>query len=493
VRGRAALRFALIALGLVASSRDLSAQCTGVNHVTWPAANPVWDFCWVAPHDSSTANGSGLELRNVKYKGTLILAEAHIPLLNVKYAPNGIGCGGANLCYRDWLYSEQDFECSPCQDASGASVSCTAPSATQCTGATAPAMTVCQHPGTDAGSFSGVAVEDFGTSLRLTSQCSAGWYRYIPVWEFFPDGTLQARFDATSINNTCVAISHVHHAYWRLDFDVNGSAGNFVDEVLSNDQLQRVTTERNFIDTSPARSKWRIGNAGSPFAVEVARNAGDGAAGDPPGVPNDFPIADGWVLAYNLNELSDGAPLGSSSCAAGLDAFDNNQNVNGADIVLWVRAGALHQGEAGGMAQDCSMFGPTIRVVSTTPPPPQSFYTSQFPCRIVDTRNAPGPYGGPALSGGAGRDFTLVGQCGLPATAKSVAVNLTVVAPASSGHLTAYPAGGGPPLASTLNFSAGQIRANNAVLPLGTGGAVTILNASAGATHVVIDVTGWFE
>jgi hypothetical protein len=490
VRGRAALRLALIALGLVASSRDLSAQCTGVNHVTWPAVNPVWDFCWVAPHDSSAANGSGLELRNVKYKGTLILAEAHIPLLNVKYEPNPASCGGANLCYRDWLWQEQAFQCAP-SPVAGYCTGGSTPSSSSCSGGQA--CTVCDHPGTDAGSFSGAAVEDFGTSLRLTSQCSAGWYRYIPVWEFFSDGTIQARFDATSIDATCVAYTHEHHAYWRLDFDVNGSAGNSVDEVISNGQLQRVTTERNFIDTSPARSKWRIGSAGSPYAVEVARNAGDGAAGDLPGVPNDFPIADGWVLAYNANELSDGAPLGSSSCAAGLDAFDNNQNVNGADIVLWVRAGALHQGEAGGMAQDCSMFGPTIKVVSTTPPAPQSFYAPPAPCRIVDTRNAPGPYGGPALSGGAGRDFTLAGQCGLPPTAKSVAVNLTVVAPASNGHFTAFPTGGSLPPTSTLNFSAGQTRANNAVLPLGPGGAVTIFNASAGTAHVVIDVTGWFD
>ena len=485
-------RFVLIALALVALSDLLFAQCTGVNHVTWPAVNPVWDFCWVRPVDSSGPAGSGLELTDVRYKGTLILGRAHIPLLNVKYAPNVNACGGANLCYRDWLFSERVFQCSPCQDASGAAVSGSSPSAVQCTGTITPATTVCQHPGTDAGSFTGVAVEDFGTSLRLTSQCAAGWYRYIPVWEFFADGTIQARFDATSVDATCVANTHEHHAYWRLDFDVNGSAGNFVDELLPGGGTQRVTTERNFIDTSPARSRWRIGSVGSPFAVEVARNAGDGAAGDANlSVPNDFPIADGWLLAYDANEITDSMPV--DGCGAGLNAFDTNQPVEGADIVLWVRAGALHQGEAGGMAQDCSMIGPTIKVVSTTPPPPQAFNTLTPPCRLVDTRNAPGPWGGPALSGGAGRDFTLAGQCGLPPSAKSVAVNLTVVAPASRGHFTAYPAGGGLPLASTLNFSAGQTRANNAVLPLGTGGAVTIFNASAGAAHVVIDVTGWFE
>lgn len=475
--GRRHLVAILIAAGALLAAPRLAAQCTGVNHVTWPSPNPVWDFCWIRPDASTAANGSGIELRDVKYKGTLILAQAHLPILNVKYAPNpNNGCGGPNLCYRDWLWQEQAFSCSP------------SPSAGYCTGATTSPTTVCDHPGTDAGSFVGVAVEDRGTSLRLISQCTAGWYRYIPVWEFFPDGTIQPQFVATSVDHSCVAYTHEHHSYFRLDFDVNGSAGNFVDEVLSGNTLQRVTSERSFIDTSPARSKWRIGNASSPFVVEVSRNAGDGAAGDSPGVPNDFPIADGWVLAYGANQLTDSSPI--LGCAANLNAFDNNENVNGADVVLWVRAAALHQGEAGGQAQDCSMVGPTIKVL---PANPASKLNTVPPCRIVDTRNALGPFGGPPIPGGGTRTFALAGQCGVPVSAKSVAVNVTVVQPVSDGFFTAYPAGGSAPASSTLNFSAGQIRANNAVLSLGTDGAIDVFNGGAGAAHLLIDVTGWFE
>jgi len=68
------------------------------------------------------------------------------------------------------------------------------------------------------------------TSLKLTAQCMAGWYRYIPVWEFFADGTLQGRFVATSVNNGCVAYTHHHHAYYRLDFDLNGTV-NFTNNI----------------------------------------------------------------------------------------------------------------------------------------------------------------------------------------------------------------------------------------------------------------------
>jgi hypothetical protein len=495
--GRNAFRLAFLGAAMVLVAPKVRAQCTlpTATHVSWPGTNPVWDFCFRRPINSSGANGSGLELSDVKYSGTLVLSRAHIPILNVKYVPNPGpipgACGGANLCYRDWLFSEQTFQCAPTV------------SDGICTGTTTPASppptfcgggescTVCDHPGLDAGTFYGIAVESFPDRLRLTAQCRAGWYRYIPVWEFFADGTIQARFVATSIDYTCVAYTHNHHAYFRLDLDVNGSAGNYVDQVLAGGAVQRVTTERNFIDTSPARSTWRVGSGGSPYVVEVSRNPEDGAAGDPPAVPNDFPIADGWVLAYNPNEISDYPNL--SICAANLNAFDDNENVDGADVVLWVRAAALHQGEANGEAQDCSMVGPTIRVLPAGPAV-GTMLNTLTPCRIADTRNPAGPYGGPALQANATRNFVLAGQCGIPMTARSVAVNVTVTQPSTGGHITAFPAGGVVPLTSTINFSAGRTRANNAVLPLGAGGAISVNSVlPSGTVHFILDVTGYFE
>jgi len=492
---RLSLRLSVLAAAFLIGAMNVFAQCSlpGATHVAWPLAAPVWDFCFRPPSQSSGANGSGLELSDVRFHGTLVIARAHIPILNVKYTPNGFACGGQNLCYRDWFYSQQPFQCSPTVSPGICTGTTTPPSdpPVSCSGGTA--CTVCNHPGMDAGSFDGVAVESLPDRLKLTAQCQAGWYRYIPVWEFFADGTIQARFVATSIDATCVAYTHHHHAYFRFDVDVNGSAGNHVDQVFSDGSTQRVSTERNFIDTSPARSTWRVGSPGSPYVVEISRNAGDGAAGDVQPVPNDFPIADGWVLVYDPNEVEDGAVLGSSNCPAGLNGFVNGQNVDGADVVMWIRAAALHVGEPGGIAQDCSMVGPTIRVLPT-PPPATAFHTAS-PCRIVDTRDPSGPYGGPALAGGGVRSFVLVNQCGVPPTAKSVAVNLTITQPSSGGHITAFPAGGSVPSTSTLNFSAGQTRANNAVLALGAAGGVSVSTAlsSAGTVHLIVDVNGYFE
>ena len=67
--------------------------------------------------------------------------------------------------------------------------------------------------------------------------------------------------------------------------------------------------------------------------------------------------------------------------------------------------------------------------------------------------------------------------------------------PTSGGHITVYPGGGVLPVSSTMNYSTGQIRANNAIVPLGPSGDVLLhLGQSASTTsNVVIDVNGYFE
>ena len=68
--------------------------------MSWPARDPVWQFCWLRPADSSGVNGSGIEIRNVHYNGRLVLKRGHVPIVNVQYDTLG-SCGGANHCYRD--------------------------------------------------------------------------------------------------------------------------------------------------------------------------------------------------------------------------------------------------------------------------------------------------------------------------------------------------------------------------------------------------------
>ena len=80
---------------------------------------------------------------------------------------------------------------------------------------------------------------------------------------------------------------------------------------------------------------------------------------------------------------------------------------------------------------------------------------------------------------------------GIPVGATAAIVNLTVAQGTTAGHLTAFPADASAPATSNLNFAAGQTVANLAVVPLDANGAMRL--RSAGTTHAVVDVIGWFQ
>jgi hypothetical protein len=136
----------------------------------------------------------------------------------------------------------------------------------------------------------------------------------------------------------------------------------------------------------------------------------------------------------------------------------------------------------------------TVTACTAAPAPAYGFYTVT-PCRLLDTRLPAGPGGGPALGPAASRDLILAGQCGIPPTARAVSVNVTVVQPAMTGSLLLYaddqPV---PPLANTISFNTGAVRANNTILALGngTGGAIA-QNQSAGNVQLLIDVNGYYQ
>jgi uncharacterized repeat protein (TIGR03803 family) len=123
------------------------------------------------------------------------------------------------------------------------------------------------------------------------------------------------------------------------------------------------------------------------------------------------------------------------------------------------------------------------------PPTPVQF-VPLTPCRVVDTRNPDGTFGGPPIQGGTARSFPLPqGACGIPDTAKVYSLNVTVVPHGRLGYLTIWPTGQGQPQVSTMN-SDGRIKANAAIVPAGTGGAVSVYVSDT--TDVVLDINGYF-
>ncbi len=161
------------------------------------------------------------------------------------------------------------------------------------------------------------------------------------------------------------------------------------------------------------------------------------------------------------------------------------------------RAGFIEKGFHLTASQDLNFQGGVhdafVASVANSPTQGAKYYTV-FPCRVADTRNPPGPSGGPALAAGATRTFQVANICGVPSSAKAVFINMVVVLPSDFGDLRVYPAGQTAPLASFINFRPGVTRANNGIVGLGDGGQISVqCDMASGSTNLLFDVYGYFQ
>jgi len=127
-----------------------------------------------------------------------------------------------------------------------------------------------------------------------------------------------------------------------------------------------------------------------------------------------------------------------------------------------------------------------------------SAFTGATPQRLVDSRDGTGmpvgkvvpatplviPVTNLAVQDALGAATTL------PVAIDAVALNITAVTPEAAGYLTVYPCDVERPLASNVNFSAGQVVANGVISPVSTAGSVCVY--SLVPTDIVVDLAGWF-
>ena len=155
----------------------------------------------------------------------------------------------------------------------------------------------------------------------------------------------------------------------------------------------------------------------------------------------------------------------------------------GTDAIVATYSGDDHYGGS---------MGTLTQIINPVPAPLQ--FVAVSPCRIVDTRNPNGSFGGPAIPANSSRDFPLSrgdNPCGIPSDAIAYSVNVTVVPQTTLGYLTIWPTGEGQPTVSTLNSLDGRLKANAAIIPAGTSnGSVSVFVTNT--THVVLDINGYF-
>jgi hypothetical protein len=111
--------------------------------------------------------------------------------------------------------------------------------------------------------------------------------------------------------------------------------------------------------------------------------------------------------------------------------------------------------------------------------------------RVLDSRFGVGLAGKFVVN--TPRTFQVTGAGGVPAGAKAVTGNLTVVGQSKAGYVSLTPEPDATPDTSTINFPLGDTRANGVTVPLSdTGSLSAVFKASGGSTDLIFDVTGYY-
>lgn len=274
----------------------------------------LWNMIVVRPRASAPqdpGDGSGVELREVRYRGRLVLRQAHVPILNVQYEEDGV-------TYRDWQYEETRFSATGGDPVGWGWRVCTQPP-----------RTILERPDNDAGNFQGVAFHYADGELRIVSEVAAGWYRYASEWRLTDGGTIKPRFGFAGVRNPRTCMRHRHHVYWRLDFDVEGSANDVIEQFNDTGStvpegvpiVQEVARKRR----APARF-WQVTDKTSGRGYQIHPGEHDNTT-DPYGV------ADLWFLRHHPAELYDGN-IGANNQAM-LNRFVNGESVSATNVVVW--------------------------------------------------------------------------------------------------------------------------------------------------------------
>ena len=113
------------------------------------------------------------------------------------------------------------------------------------------------------------------------------------------------------------------------------------------------------------------------------------------------------------------------------------------------------------------------------------------PCRLSDTRNAVGPFSGPAFAAGETRTYAVpAGGCGIPSTAVAYSFHIAVVPFGPLSYLQAWATGTPQPTIATLNDNSGVVFATDTIVAAGTDGAIDVYVTDA--THVILNMNGYY-
>ena len=241
---------------------------------------------------------------------------------------------------------------------------------------------------------------------------------------------------------------------------------------------------------------------GYTFAVTATNSIGDSppstssatfapatvpdAPGAPAGVIGDSQVAVSWTAPANNGRPITGYTVtsnpGAKTCTTAALSCVVTGLTNGTGYTFTVTAtNSIGTGPASSGSVSYVTFRP---------------FTALSPGRLLETRvgeptTVDGQFWNLGLqTPGSVTELTVAGRGGVPADASAVVLNVAVTGTQAAGYITVYPCGTTRPLASNLNYTAGQTTSNAVIAKVGANGKVCLYTPAA--THLIADVNGYF-
>ncbi|WP_266665997.1 hypothetical protein [Streptomyces sp. NBC_01443] len=120
-----------------------------------------------------------------------------------------------------------------------------------------------------------------------------------------------------------------------------------------------------------------------------------------------------------------------------------------------------------------------------------SEFTPYGPTRLLDTRSGTGAVKG-KVQGYSSTRLKVAGNGSIPTGVTAVALNVTATNTTSGGHVSVFASGNTRPIASNINFEAGQTVPNLVIAQVGEDGYVELYNGGWEPVDLIADVTGYF-
>ncbi|MES1244241.1 MAG: hypothetical protein ABUT39_21730 [Acidobacteriota bacterium] len=246
-----------------------------------------WTFDW------RVANSAGIALRSLRYNGILVMHEGSLPVIRVKYDGCTPPCGP----YRDMITWDKLVEISNCGG-----------------------VKVCTRE------FSALGKQwlEIGVYARI------GKYHLYQGWYLSEDGVINPFLFSKGLHHD---FNHIHHAYWRFDFDLNGLASDRIFESNDGQAMTEYTVERNALKETATNRAWYVVDNDKTFGNAVwisPRMPNDGAS-------NSFSTKDAAGRLYHDSEHEPWPfPVFDHL------GYDNSESIQKTDVVFWYVSHLFH-------------------------------------------------------------------------------------------------------------------------------------------------------